>query len=138
MSKKFSHFPNLSSRINAFPDIEIKNEKLEDYKDKLQGPHDHFQERLNDLQKLKPCFGFFVNPFEVDVIISGCPISKPLSSEAPAVELKLVDLQEDYALKMAHKTLNTLEFWTQVPAAKYLELKKTSIRLISIFSTTYC
>ena len=35
LSKKFSHFPNLSRRINAFPDIEIKNEKLEDYKDKL-------------------------------------------------------------------------------------------------------
>ena len=35
LSKKFSHFSNLSRRINAFPDIEIKNEKLEDYKDKL-------------------------------------------------------------------------------------------------------
>ena len=42
LSKKFSYFPNLSRRINAFPDIEIKNEKLEDYKDKLQGLHDHF------------------------------------------------------------------------------------------------
>ena len=42
------------------------------------------------------------------------------------------------ALKMAHKTLNTLEFWTQVPAAKYPELKKTTIRLILIFNTTYC
>ena len=138
LSKKFSHFPNLSRRINAFPDIEIKNEKLEDYKDKLQGLHDHFQERFNDLRKLKPCFTFFVNPFEVDVITSGCPIPKPLSSDAPAVELELVDLQVDHALKMAHKTLNTLEFWTQVPAAKYPELKKTTIRLILIFSTTYC
>ena len=138
LSKKFSHFPNLSRRINAFPDIEIKNEKLEDYKDKLQGLHDHFQERFNDLRKLKPCFTFFVNAFEVDVITSGCPIPKPLSSDAPAVELELVDLQEDHALKMAHKTLNTLEFWTQVPAAKYPELKKTTLRLILIFSTTYC
>ena len=42
LSKKFSLFPNLSRRINAFPDIEIKNEKLEEYKDKLQGLHDHF------------------------------------------------------------------------------------------------
>ena len=107
LSEKFSHFPNLSRRINAFPDIEIKNEKLEGYKDKLQGLHDHFQERFNDLRKLKPCFAFFVNRFEVDVITIGCPIPKPLSSEAPAVELELVDLQEDHALKMAHKTLNT-------------------------------
>ena len=81
---------------------------------------------------------FFVNPFEVDVIISGCPIPKPLSSEAAAVELELVDLQEEHALKMPHKTLNTLEFWTQVSEAKYSEVKITSIRLISIFSTTYC
>ena len=78
LSKKFSHFSNLSRWINAFPDIEIKNEKLEDYKDKLQGLHDHFQERFNDLRKLKPCFTFFVNAFEVDVITSGCPIPKPL------------------------------------------------------------
>ena len=63
---------------------------------------------------------------------------KPLSSEAPAVELELVDLQEDHALKMAHKTLTTLEIWKQVPATKYPELKETTIRPISVSSTTYC
>ena len=51
-----------------------------------------------------------MNLFDVDVITSEFPIPKSLSSEAPALELKLVDLQEDHVLKMAHKTLNTLGF----------------------------
>ena len=130
LSKRFSHFPNLSRRINAFPNIEIKNVILQDYNHKFQGLRDNFQERFNDLRKLKPCFSC--------VITSGCPIPKPLSSKAPAMELELVDLQEDHALKMAHKTLTTLEFWKQVLATKYAELKETTIRLISVFSTTYC
>ena len=135
LSKRFSRFPNLSRRINAFPNIEIKKVKLQDYNDKLQGMRDNFQERFNDLRKLKPCFAFLVNSFDIDVITSGCPISKALLSEAPAMELELADLQEDHALKMAHKTLTTLEFWKQVTAAKYPELKETTIRLISVFST---
>ena len=77
-----------------------------------------------------------MNLFDVDVITSGFSIPKPLLSEAPALELELVDLQEDHVLKMAHKTLNTLEFWKQVLGAKYPNLKKA--RLISVFSTTYC
>ena len=113
-SKRFSHFPNLSRRISAFPNIEIKNVKLQDFNDKLHGPRDNFQERFNDLRKLKPYFAFLVNPFDIDVITSGFPIPKPLSSETPAMELELVDLQEDHALEMAHKTLTTLEFWKQV------------------------
>ena len=63
-----------------------------------------------------------------DCVYSGncpdTPIPKPLSLEASAMELELVALQEDHALKMAHKTLTTLEFWKQVPAVKYPELKE--------------
>ena len=31
-----------------------------------------------------------------------------------------------------------MEFWQQVTERKYPELKKTSARLLSLFSTTYC
>ncbi|XP_061490325.1 general transcription factor II-I repeat domain-containing protein 2-like [Rhineura floridana] len=58
--------------------------------------------------------------------------------ESSAVEMELIELQEDLGLKMIHKSQSTTEFWKQVPEIKYPELKKTSVRLISIFSTTYC
>lgn len=138
LSRNFSHFPNLSRRVNTFPDIEIKDHKLEEYKDKLQGLLDNFLARFDDLQKLKPCFAFLVNPFMVDVVNDGCPILEPLVTESSAVEMELMELQEDLGLKMIHKSQSTIEFWKQVPEIKYPELKKTSVRLISIFSTTYC
>ena len=137
LSKRFSHFPNLSRRINAFPNIEIKNMKQQDYNDKLQGLHDNFQERFNDLRKLKPCFAFLVNPFDIDVITSGGPmLSFVIRSTCYGTWIS--GYAKKHALKMAHKTLTTLEFWKQVPAAKHPELKETTIRLISVFSTTYC
>ena len=73
LSKRFDHFPNLR-KIN----IEIKEEKVEEYKGKLQELLAEFQSRFQDLQMLKPCFSFFVNPFEVDVITDGCSIPNHL------------------------------------------------------------
>ena len=125
-------------KINAFPYVKINHKKLEKYKGKLQKLLYNFQAKFIDLQKLKPCFSFLENPFETDVVTSGCPISKPLVSQAPAVEMELLELQEDLALKMAHAPLATIEFWKQISEAKHLHLKKTSIRVISVLSTTYC
>ncbi|XP_076317303.1 SCAN domain-containing protein 3-like [Tachypleus tridentatus] len=75
----------------------------------------------------------------VDVISDGCPILEPLITESSAMEIELTELQKDLGLKMIRKSHSTIEFWKQVPEIKYPELKKTSVRLISIFSTTnYC
>ena len=47
-------------------------------------------------------------------------------------------LQEDLALKNLNECHSTVEFWQQVTERKYPDLKKTSARLLSVFSTTYC
>ena len=52
----------------------------------------NFQASFIDLQKLKLCFAFLENPFETDVVTSGCPISEPLVSEVHAVEMELLEL----------------------------------------------
>jgi len=70
LSKAFNHFPNLK-RMNAFPNVKMNDKKLEKYKSKLQELLDNFQAEFTDLQKLKPCFTFLVNPFEADVVTSG-------------------------------------------------------------------
>ena len=51
--------------------IEIKEEKVEEFKGKIQELLVEFQSRFQDLQMLKPCFSFFVNSFDVDVITDG-------------------------------------------------------------------
>ena len=58
------------------------------------------------------------------MVTSGCPISEPLVSEVPAVEMELLELQEDFASKMAHTSLSTIEFWKQILEAKHTHLKK--------------
>ena len=74
-------------------------QKFEEYKRKLQELLYNFQTRFTDLQKLKSCFSFFENLFETDVVTRGRPIPEPLVSKISAVEMKLLKLQEDLALK---------------------------------------
>ena len=49
MSKTFRHFPNLKMTANAFTEVKTDN-KVEDYKDKLQELLEEFQARFDDLQ----------------------------------------------------------------------------------------
>ncbi|CAI9736518.1 Hypothetical predicted protein [Octopus vulgaris] len=83
--------------------------------------------RFDDLQKLKPCFAIIVNPFMVDVVNDGCSILAPLAMESSAVEMELMELQEDLGLKMIHKSQSTIEFWKQVPEIKYPKPTKTLV-----------
>jgi hypothetical protein len=57
-SKKFDHFPNLKSRITAFPDVEIKDSKLKQYERNLETLNCDFENRFEKLKKLTPCFEF--------------------------------------------------------------------------------
>ena len=137
MSKTFNHFPKLKMTLNAITDV-ITDHKVEEYKGKLQGLLEEFQVRFDDLQELKPCFTFLVNPFDIDVINDGCLVRQPFVTNVSAAEMELIELQEDLALKTFNKCHSTVEFWRKVTERKYSELKKTSARLLSVFSTTYC
>ncbi|CAM2097887.1 unnamed protein product [Caretta caretta] len=74
---------------------------------------------FEDLQKLRSYFTFLVNPFMVDVIKDGYPIPKTMVTETSAREMEPLELQEDQALKMMHKSQSTVEFWKQVPGTKH-------------------
>ena len=89
-------------RVNTFSYVKINDKELEECKGKLQELLYNFQAWFIDLQKLKPCFSFLENPFETDVVASECSIFEPLVTEVPAVEIKLLEVQEELALKMAH------------------------------------
>ena len=123
--------------VNTFTEV-ITDHKVEEYKDKLQGLLEEFQARFDDLEELKPCSMFLVNPFDTDVINDGCLVRQPFVTDVSAAKMELTELQEGLAVKNFGKCRCTFEFWQQVTERKYPELKKTSARLFSVFSTTYC
>lgn len=134
--KQFSHFPHLKRRTQE-NNANVEDCKIEEYADKLQGLLEELETRFKDLQDLRPCFRFLVNPFTADVINVGCPIPSPLVADRAAVELELLELQEDEALKSVHQSASTVDFWKHVPQTKYPATKKTAMRLLSMFGTTY-
>lgn len=71
-------------------DIEITDQNLEEYNDKLQGLLENFLAMFTDLQKRNPCLAFLVNPFIVDMVNDGCTILEALFTESSAVEMKLM------------------------------------------------
>ena len=136
MSKIFHHFSNLKMTVNAFTEV-ITDHQVDEYQDKLQGLLEEFQARFDDLQELKPCFTFLVNRFDIDIINDGCLVRQSFVTDISAAEMKLTELHEYLTLKNFNKCHSTVAFWQQVKERKYPELKKTSARLLSVFSTTY-
>ena len=137
MSKTFRYFGNLKMTVNAFTEV-TTDHKVEKYEDKLQGLLKEFQARFDNLQGLKTCFTFLANPFNIDLINDGCLVCQSFVTGVSAAEMELTELQEDLSLNNFNQCHSTAEFWQQVTERKYPELKKTSARLLSVFSTTYC
>ncbi|XP_065642542.1 general transcription factor II-I repeat domain-containing protein 2-like [Hydra vulgaris] len=137
-SKTFNHFPQMKKMIhNTNPTIQYDDHKIESYREKLQILFEDLQNRFKDLYVLKSSLAFLVNPFLFDIISHGCPIPENILKETSQFEIELLDLQEDQNLQMQHKTLALLDFWKMVPEVKYPQLKRISIKLISIFGSTY-
>ena len=67
----------------------------------------------------------------------GCPVQKPIVTQTENIEVELLDLQQDLALKSVHQSQSTVEFWKQVSVDKYPALRQTSQWLVSIFGITY-
>jgi hypothetical protein len=81
----------LSKILQTLPGVEIVTE---DYVCKLRGLVEEINYRSSDLRALKPSFAFFENPFLVDVMKNGFPISQPIAVDSAATELELLELQK--------------------------------------------
>ena len=68
----------------------------------------------------------------------GCPVQKPIVTQKANIEAELLDLLQDFALKLMHQSQLTVDLWKQVCVYKYPAFRQTSQRLLSIFGTTYC
>jgi hypothetical protein len=122
----------LSKILQTLPGVEVITE---DYVCKLHGLVEEINYRFSDLRALKPSFAFLENPFFVDMK-NGCPISQPIAVDSAAVELELLELQEDEGLKRVNQSgCSTIEFWKQVPEQKYPKIKECAQRLIYILAS---
>lgn len=67
--------------------------------------------RFHDFRSNKPLFSFLINPFAVDVVSNGYPVLSPITKDTVAVELELLELQEDKGLKrLKRSSVSTIEF----------------------------
>ena len=64
-----------------------------------------FLNRFDHLQELKPGFSFLVNPFNVSVVGDGGPVSQPFVTNLSALDMKLIDMQEDQCKNSVSATL---------------------------------
>ncbi|XP_065662674.1 uncharacterized protein LOC136085307 [Hydra vulgaris] len=103
--KTFNHFSQIKKMIhNSNPTIQYDGHKIESYREKLKNLIEDFQNMFKYLYALKLSLAFLVNPFLIDIISDGCPISGNILEETSQFEMELLDLQEDRNLQMLHKT----------------------------------
>ncbi|XP_060861778.1 general transcription factor II-I repeat domain-containing protein 2-like [Metopolophium dirhodum] len=96
-SNNFTHFSCLENIEACLIESEIKI-NCDDYVLKLEFLFTDFEERFRDLKALKPSFGFLENPFLVNVIEKGCPLSHPIITNKADLEIELLKLLEDEEL----------------------------------------
>ena len=85
------------------------------------------------MKRFKSTFAYFVNPFICDIIEGGFPASEIILVEKAVAELELLEMKEDQAMQMQHKSTTIIEFGKLVQESKYPHLKKAACRLILIF-----
>jgi len=76
------------------------------------------------LKVLKLSFEFLENPFLVNVIENGCPISHPILTNKVNLEIKHLKILENENLKQYKINCRTImEFWKYVSMSKYSNIK---------------
>ena len=116
-NKIFNPFPRVKANI-----INIKEEKLDEFKEKLKELQANFKHKFEDLKSFKSTFLYFVNPFICDSVEDGFPISEIILTVKAAGELNLLEMKEDQALQMPYKASSMIEFWKLVSESKYPKL----------------
>ena len=114
------HFSNLKSISNA------SKESIEDYCIALTELKEEFTQRFGSLKMLDADAKIFNNPFIVEL--------EEISTE---YQLEVAELQCDDEMKFIHKKLNRAEFYEKLDRAKYPNLHKLAIRMMSMFGSTY-
>lgn len=132
---RFVHFKCLKKITESLLDVQIETEN---YLSKIPGFIEETKDTFHALRSLNHSLSFLVNPFAVDVVDDGCPVSSPITKDTAAEELKLLKLSRtkdwNHLNEMAFLPHRISE---NVPEEKYPPTKACAKKFISIFGTTY-
>jgi len=128
--KDLKHFSNLKDEIGS--NIEIYN--YDEFGNMLQEIFVQIQHRFTEFEKLRPIASFITSPLnKINVENMAKLISELFRMDVCGLELQLVELQSDIALK----SRDQLDIWKHISIERYPLLKDAYHRIHSCFASTY-
>lgn len=128
-NKSLTHFAKMSK---IFLENQIDCRIYVNYLTKLS---DDFNERFKQFDDLEFILLFFTNPMNnVDVTILSAELNKFNITNIENLELEIIELQNDIALKTVNMDKT---FWKFVDSHKYPILKNCALKVKSFFGSTY-
>lgn len=128
------HFPNLKSICDETDFIDIKpfESFLNDLKLEFETRFSDFGKIRNVVQILNECFSLKPNGEWTN------EASEIFHSNKAAIQMEMVDFQEDIGLKDIFSKVPKDQFWIKyVSTNKYPEMRKLAIKLCTMFGSTY-
>ena len=116
---KFGHFPLLGKQ-------EIPTNVSQRIRDQLVNLDEELKRRFQDFKKIEPEFHLISYPFSFDI-----------DAVPENLQLELIDLQSDPALKGFFNSVKLSEFYESLSSDKYSVLKDYAGKMFSIFGSTY-
>ncbi|XP_068598240.1 general transcription factor II-I repeat domain-containing protein 2A-like [Brachionichthys hirsutus] len=120
MSKKsFGHFPPLVVQKEAIRNTKKHCKSLDDL-------HREFCSRFSDFKKI-----------DTSLQLVSRPLSQDPETAPQELQLELIDLQSDSALKDTFKSLNLNDFYASLNEATFPNLRRTAQKMLVLFGSTY-
>lgn len=129
----FMHFPHVKKTAEQNPAV-VQNEQFHSY---LQNLKSEFSNRFQDIRPLTPLFQFVDNPFDCDVSVTASKM-KLLGGDEGTVQLEIITLQHNTALRSKLKDATSTDFWMKyVDSSNFPELCRCCKKLLTMFGSTY-
>jgi len=138
--RHFMHFPELSKTAEIHPNV-VQAEKFESYVENLKSD---FSTRFKDIRPLNSLFRFVENPFASESDPVDIPSSmKLLVGDEAALQLEIINLQHNNALKSMHKDSpesTPTNFWMKyVDVNDFPEMSKCCKKILTCLGVlTFC
>ncbi|XP_025099127.1 general transcription factor II-I repeat domain-containing protein 2B-like [Pomacea canaliculata] len=116
---KFCHFPLLGKQI-------VSGNIATKVKGYFKSLEKEMERRFKDFSNTEPEFNILTYPFTAD------PGAAP-----DELQLELIDLQSDHAMKEAFSFAKLVDFYKSLSADKFPHLRKFAMKMFSLFGSTY-
>ncbi|XP_077434746.1 general transcription factor II-I repeat domain-containing protein 2A-like [Vanacampus margaritifer] len=117
--KSFAHFPTLAVQKGTIQNTDKYCKSLDDL-------HREFCRCFSDFKQIAS-----------SLQLVSCPLSQEPETAPPELQLELIDLQSDSALKEKFKSLKLNDFYASLDEAAFPNLRRTAQKMLVLFGSTY-